>query len=170
MNPSPERVHDEGHFKVSVEYVLTGVASWLIPGAGHFWLGYRLRGAILAVGIIGLFWFGESALGGNMAVSREVSPIFYYCQAGNGLSAIVAEYQWGKPRYANKPGRPDYDIPRYYNFGVLFTTVSGLLNLLAVLHVLDPHTWRKAKARRTEGRHLSGAGLEEAAPQRGGKT
>jgi hypothetical protein len=147
MKPQRGDSHDD--FRISVDYVLTGVSSWLVPGSGHWLLGYRLRGAILGLGVIGLFWVGESALANNMAVSRETSPIFYGCQMGNGLSTLVSEQLWGKPRYSNDANNyrpPDAQIPRYYHFGVLFTTVSGLLNMLAVLHVLDPDTWRRARA------------------------
>ena len=141
-----------GDFRITLDYALTAVASWLIPGSGHWLLGYRLRGAILGIGILGLFWFGESALANNMAVSRETSPIFYGCQMGNGLSTMVSQQLWGKPHTPKEASRgganyrpPDATIPRYYHFGMLFTTVSGLLNMLVVLHVLDPETWKQAK-------------------------
>ncbi len=146
-----------------MDYVLTVVSSWLIPGSGHWLLGYRMRGAILGLGVIGLFWFGESALANNMAVSKETSPIFYGCQMGNGLSTLVAQRLWGKPHTSKTanygpPRPPDATIPRHYHFGVLFTTVSGLLNMLAVLHVLDPDTWRRAKMdQRERGRPPGGA-------------
>ncbi len=156
----PHRVDARDDFQLSVDYVLTAVSSWLVPGSGHWLLGYRLRGAILAVGVIGLFWVGESALANNMAVSRETSPIFYGCQVGNGLSTLVSQQLWGKPRYPNSSDSyrpPDAQIPRSFHFGVLFTAVSGLLNMLAVLHVLDPDTWRRAKAdQRERGRAAGG--------------
>lgn len=155
MTPHTDEPNDE--FRITLDYVLTAISSWLIPGSGHWLLGYRLRGAILGIGILGLFWFGESALANNMAVSRETSPIFYGCQIGNGLSTMVSQQLWGKPHTPKSPPRsvgnrlpPDPTIPRHYHFGVLFTTVSGLLNLLAVLYVLDPGTWKQAKFDRSE--------------------
>ncbi len=170
MNSTPEGVHNDYHFKLSAEYFRNGVLSWLLPGAGHWLLGYRLRGAILAVGIIGLFWFGESALGGNMAVSRRVSPIFFTCQMGNGLSTLAAQYWWGEPRYENDRGPPDRGMSRYYHFGVLFTTVSGLLNMLAVLHVMDPDTWRQAKGGQKDQVLAAALAAKERLPQGGGGT
>ncbi len=160
--------HDD--FRLTVDYVLTIVSSWLIPGSGHWLLGYRLRGAILGLGVIGLFWFGESALANNMAVSRETSPIFYGCQMGNGLSTLVSQKLWGEPRsskVADSYRPPDAAIPRYYHFGLLFTTVSGLLNMLAVLHVLDPDTWRRAKTDQRERGRLAGGA--QASPSQDGR-
>lgn len=156
MKPHSDDTNDD--FRLSMDYVLTGVSSWLIPGSGYWLLGYRVRGAVLGLGIIGLFWFGESALANNMAVSRETSPIFYGCQMGNGLSTLVSQKLWGEPlssNAANSYRPPDPQIPRYYHFGVLFTTVSGLLNMLAVLHMLDPDTWRRSKADRRERARLA---------------
>ena len=141
----------QDEFRLTLDYLLTAASSWLIPGSGHWLLGYRLRGVILGCGILGLFWFGESALANNMAVSRETSPIFYGCQMGNGLSTMVSQKLWGAPnssKVADSYRPPDAEIPRYYHFGVLFTTVSGLLNMLAILHILDPETWKRARSER----------------------
>ena len=176
MKPHTGDTQDD--FQLSMDYVLTGASSWLLPGSGHWLLGYRLRGAILGVGILGLFWVGESALANNMAVSRETSPIFYGCQMGNGLSTMVSQQLWGEPRYSNNPfppsntRPPDATIPRYFHFGVLFTTVSGLLNMLAVLHVLDPDTWRRARADERERRRGGDpvAGTPRAGSAAGGET
>ncbi len=133
---------------LSLEYFVTGISSWLIPGAGHFLLGYRTRGTFIAVIVLGIFWYGESVLANNMAVCRASSPFFYACQLGNGLSTIVAENLWGEPGYPNSTTQPpDPNIPPGYHLGILFTTVSGLLNMLAVLHVIDPKTWRAAGER-----------------------
>jgi len=47
-------------FRLSTEYLFTVISSWLVPGAGHWVLGYRVRGVILGVSILGLFWMGEA--------------------------------------------------------------------------------------------------------------
>ena len=127
----------------TVLYVSAGLAGWLIPGAGHWMLGFRVRALVIGATVLGLFWFGEAVVADHMAVSKEVHPFFYPCQMGNGLSTIVAQRFWGEPRYAMGNERPDHKLPRGYHVGILFTTVSGLLNILAVLHVLDPRTWQQ---------------------------
>lgn len=162
-------------FQLSLDYVFTALAAWLIPGAGHVLLGYRVRGALLGTSILGLFWFGQvlamPAEGAKdrtpMAVSRKVSPVFFGCQAGNGLSALLSEVLWGNPHYDNRLGPIDLYLPRHINLGILFTSVSGLLNLLVVLHVLDPRSWAQAREDRAGGPSgpappgsAAGAGLE----------
>jgi TM2 domain-containing membrane protein YozV len=137
------------------EYIAAVVAAWLIPGAGHFLLGYRARGVVLGVSILGLFWTGEAVLarkvdeygrGRPLAVSREVSPIFFWAQAANGLSTLAANHLWGEPELPATNARIDTDLPRHLNLGILCTLLAGLLNALLILHVLDPRAWAEARA------------------------
>jgi hypothetical protein len=145
-------------------YLAAAVLGWLVPGAGFWLLGYRVRALLLGVTILGLFWAGEIAFAGNkdvdgkwygMAVSRKVSPIFFILQAGNGLSAFYADHRWGEPRRpVNELSSIDPLLSPHHNLGVLCTVLSGLLNLLVVLHVLDPRTWAAAEEdRRTASRY-----------------
>ena len=142
-------------FRLSTEYLFTVISSWLVPGAGHWVLGYRVRGVILGVSILGLFWMGEALAlpppdplkpSQPLAVTRKVNPVFFACQVGNGFSALLANSLWGdKPR--GKPGdlqELDRGLPPYLNLGILFTSISGLLNYLLVLHILDPRSWIQA--------------------------
>jgi len=142
----------EQPFKLTVDYFSTAVSAWLIPGAGHFLLGYRVRGTVIGASILALFWVGqalampvEAANKAPMAVSRKVSPVFFGCQMGNGLSTLVSNQLWGESRYGNDLKPLDRKLPRHINLAILLTSVSGLLNLLVVLHVLDPKTWRDAR-------------------------
>ena len=146
MKPSSDAAQSRDGTTPFFDYLATGFASWLIPGAGHFMLGHRVRGAILAVSLLGLFWYGERVLSNDLAVSRQVSPIFFCLQLGNGASALVAQNRWGSPRVRMSPDEPDRELPAGYHLGVLFTTISGLLNLLAVIHVMDPRTWVAARS------------------------
>lgn len=153
MPPTPNERATEPSFRLSTDYVFTVLSSWLIPGAGHWLLGYRVRGSLLATLVIGLFWLGQALAipiaGGEsprkpVAVSRKVSPIFFACQAGNGFSAILSDTLWGKPLYGQAGREIDRYLPRFLNLAILFTAVSGLLNYLIVLHVMDPRTWIQA--------------------------
>lgn len=152
-------------FSISVEYIFSVISAWLIPGAGHWLLGYRVRGAILGAAILGLFWIGESLAVPRphgdlpqkpMAVSRQVSPIFFACQVGNGFSAILANTLWGEPRYKNQTNELDRSLPPMLNLAILFTAVSGLLNYLLVLHIMDPRTWIQARIDAAQGGGISG--------------
>lgn len=158
---------DPPAFRFSAEYIFTVVSAWLIPGAGHWVLGSRIRGTLLGAIILGLFWSGQVLAirppnphfpRTPLAVSREVSPIFYICQAGNGFSAILSNTLWGTPPYRDvASGSLDRHLPRNINLGILFTSVSGLLNYLLILHILDPRTWSQAGA---SSRRIVGPGEE----------
>lgn len=146
-------------FRFSLEYLFTALSAWLIPGAGHWVLGYRVRAILHGAVILGLFWTGQALAirppnphypRGPIAVSRKVSPIFFACQAGCGFSAILSDALWGAPQYPDvATAGLDRYMPRQLNLAVLFTSVSGLLNYLLVLHILDPRTWIEAAAARS---------------------
>ncbi len=154
--------------KITADYVFTAISAWLLPGAGHWLLGYRLRGTLLAASILGLFWVGQAlavpadGVWKPMAVTRKVSPVFFACQVGNGFSTLLADSLWGKPSKGNDLWPLDRSLPRHLNLGILFTSVSGLLNYLIILHILDPRSWAQAvldrKASPPGGRAQPGAG------------
>jgi hypothetical protein len=163
---------DSPQFQLTVEYFFTVVSSWLVPGSGHWLLGYRFRGGLLGASILLLFWVGQvlaippepppeerSHARKPLAVSLEVHPYFFICQVGNGFSTLFSNVLWGEPRtpekaLPNEDSGPDRSLPRNLNLAILLTTVSGLLNYLLVLHVMDPRTWEEA------ARHRAAAGLE----------
>ena len=148
-------------FRFSLDYLFTVISAWLIPGAGHWLLGNRLRGALMGASILGLFWVGQalavppdSPKGPRVpiAVSRKLSPIFFACQAGNGFSTFLSNTLWGEPRYPDRTDELDRYLPRQLNLAFLFTSISGLLNYLLVLHILDPRSWQEAAAERSKNR------------------
>ncbi|MFP6632721.1 MAG: DUF6677 family protein [Planctomycetota bacterium] len=128
--------------------LLAAVLTWLVPGAGYWLLGYRTRAVLFAVLLLGLFWTGEILLAGNgdgqfMAVTYEVHPVFFVLESGNGLSAFLANFIWGAAAHAD--GLHDImDMPRHLNLGILLCVISGMLNVLLVLNVLDKKTWQLA--------------------------
>ncbi len=128
--------------------ILAAAVAWLVPGAGYWLLGYRTRAVLFAVLLLGLFWTGELLLAGNgdgqfMAVTYEVHPIFFVLESGNGLSALLANFIWGAAAHAD--GLHDIkDMPRHLYLGILLCAISGMLNVLLVLNVLDKKTWLRA--------------------------
>jgi len=156
-SPCDEAGATGARFHLTAEYIFTIVSAWLLPGAGHWFLGYRVRAVVLGSTILGLFWAGELlALSPPeaefprhpLAVTREVHPIFFACQVGNGFSALFANSLWGKARYEDRgaDSRLDKHLPAYLNLGILLTSISGLLNYLLILHILDPRTWIQREA------------------------
>ena len=158
----------EPPFRLTAEYIFTVISAWLLPGAGHWFLGYRVRAVVLGSSILGLFWAGEllalsppdaKAPRQPLAVTREVHPIFFACQVGNGFSTLFANTLWGKARYEDRgaDSELDKDLPPYVNLGILLTSISGLLNYLLILHILDPRTWVQREAEASGGTPRKGA-------------
>jgi hypothetical protein len=135
-------------------YLLALVLAWAVPGLGHWILGYRARAVVLGALLLVMFWWGEAAAGGY-AVIRAEHPYFFYAQIGMGASALIADRVEWAPDVQRAPppgaqGRLDRTIPPLLTTGILLTSVSGLLNMLLVLHILDPRT--REGRRREEGR------------------
>ncbi len=134
----------------SMNYVIAVFMSWLIPGMGHWIMGYRLRACILGALLLGSFWWGEVTAGGY-AVTRAEHNIFFIGQIGNGLSALVANrLQWADvmPSMSTRDMNTiDTTIPPRLTIGILLTSVSGLLNMLLILYVMDPRSWQALKVR-----------------------
>lgn len=65
---------------------LTALAAWLLPGLGHFIIGYRRRGLILGVTLLTLFGAGL-LIGGVRVVDRERETLWF---AGQSLIGPVA--------------------------------------------------------------------------------
>ena len=138
--PKPPPAEPVRPFQPSADYLLAIVLAWLVPGAGHLILGWRFRSAAIAVLLLGMFWFGEATAGG-WAVIREEHDYFYWAQIGNGLSTVLADkLQWGDVTPKGGEGI-DRTIPPFLTTGILLTSISGLLNMLLIIHVMDPRTW-----------------------------
>lgn len=103
---------------------LASLLTFLVPGLGHWFLGRRLRGVLIFVLLVGLFAVGTLlAEGANLDRERH----FYYWggQFLLGLPAIVAELVHGHPRVVG-------DL-NYIDGGLVFGSVAGLLNILAMI-------------------------------------
>jgi hypothetical protein len=139
-------------------YLLAVAASWALPGAGHWLLGYRVRGVALCVLILGIFWIGQLAADFR-AISREIHPVFFCAQAGSGVSALVCDRVWGDQPPYNEGVDPT--VSPHHNTGILFTSISGLLNMLLVLFVADPRTWSARRLEEEGETKAAGAGAEQ---------
>lgn len=124
-------------------------AAWAVPGMGHLLLGQRKRGAILLVTIAAL-WLMGLLLGGIGAVNRKPLDTetrvswWFYCQSGN-VAHIFADQ--ALHRFFLKDGAPTLSAPAFEpslgklnEQGVLYTSLAGLLNIMAILDVIycDP--------------------------------
>lgn len=102
---------------------LAWLLGWLVPGAGHLYLGQRSRGLVLCATLTTCFAAGV-LLGGRATVSRE-HPEYLILQWGAGLPSAAA---WA----AGDPSPSDVPVSRR-ELGALYTLVPALLNVVAAL-------------------------------------
>jgi hypothetical protein len=116
--------------------VLLCVAAWAIPGAGHLWLGRRLKGLVFLVAIPLMFAIG-------LALSARLFP-FDLSQPLVALQAL-ADLGNGIPYFiANAIGAGAGNVRAVtYEYGNAYVVVAGLLNLLVVIDAYDIALGRK---------------------------
>ena len=81
------------------------VVSWLVPGAGHVYIGRPWRGAVIFVTIAALFWSGM-AIGGVMTMDYENERWWFVADMFTGVHGLVGWYRYHQAAmaYARKPG------------------------------------------------------------------
>jgi len=137
---------------------LAALCTWLVPGLGHWMLGYRRRGRLIAAGILGMYLTGL-LVGGLSVINREDSFWWYCGQTLVGPATPVINW-W---RQSHPPPDDPDDHPGYVyavrsyakvnEVGTLYTTLAGLMNLMAILDVLyKAPCGARARRRRTEDR------------------
>jgi hypothetical protein len=140
-----------------------GVLACLLPGLGHWYLGERGRAAIIAAGVLSLF-FGGMLIGGIDVVDRKEDTIWFAGEALVGPLAFGVDYlhqshfkvtQGGQLRTANpgevrdakgnavpaangEPPPNSKSLGRMNELGTLFCTIAGMLNLVVIIDALLP--------------------------------
>lgn len=117
--------------------VIAGLLAWVLPGAGHFWLGRRGLAAVFFVAIT-LPYMAGAAIGG---VKYSVNPVtnrwLFLAELGVGgyTSAFFA-------LSATLPTTPVSEPSPYMSYypetevATIYLAVAGLLNVLAILDAL----------------------------------
>jgi len=122
--------------KQSGALVVLCLAAWAIPGAGHLWLGRRVKGAIFFVAITLMFSIG-------LAVHGRLFP-FDFSEPFVGLMALADVSAGFLYFIASALGSGAGDVTAAtYEYGNAFLIVAGLLNLLVVLDAYDVAVGRK---------------------------
>ena len=111
--------------------------AWLLPGAGHLYLGRPRKGLLLMVAVGALFVFGV-ALGARLqmyfGLDDPLALLRSLAQVGMGAPYFVARwlgYEAGRITAVT------------HEYGNTFTEVSGLLNVLVILDAYDSAIGRK---------------------------
>jgi len=130
---------------------LAALAAWIIPGAGYWILGQRVRGLVVAVSILAIFAAGV-LIGGvrvvdaptEIGITALLQKPWFIGQVLTGPISIIAAI------YANHVDVLRVSHSRSWEIGTLYTAVAGMLNLM----VLIDATHRAAAAN-------SGGGADE---------
>ncbi|QEH37641.1 hypothetical protein OJF2_62320 [Aquisphaera giovannonii] len=160
--------------------------AWLIPGLGHFYQGRTGKGWLYALCILGLYFVGFFLGEGKVVYWRWVSPlsnpekfcIYYPGQFFVGLPALPALLQGTLHYFApdmNAPfwgfmAEPPQNIlngmhPRLgklVEIGTIYTTVAGLLNILAIYDAFEGPAYLDSEEPAAEepAEAIAGAGRE----------
>jgi len=116
---------------MNVRVALSMFLAWVIPGAGHLFLGRRGRALIFFAVVTLLFVIGISIDGGlyTFASSRGswLKLLASLASMGSGLLYFVA----------TRLGMPGDVVSATFEYGLTFTLTAGLMNLLLVLDCYD---------------------------------
>ncbi len=112
---------------------VAGLLTWLLPGAGHLFIGERGRGIIFLATIAVTFWTGVAIGGVKNTVNYQDRRLWFVgqiCTGGHALATIV----WSRRL-------PDGDTTlkaygRAEEISVVYTAICGMLNILILFDVL----------------------------------
>jgi len=111
-------------------------AAWLVPGAGHLWLGRRQKGMTLLITLTAMFVVGIWIEGRLFPfdLTQPLVALSAFGDIGIGLPYFIA-------KALNVDGGRVVAIT--YEYGNAFIIVAGLLNMLTVLDAFDIAQGRK---------------------------
>jgi len=116
--------------------VLLCLSAWMVPGAGHFWMGRRQKAIVFVLALPAMFLIG-------LLLKGRVFP-FELSEPLVGLAAVanlLAGIPWMIARLMDAGGGTV--TAATYEYGNCFLIVSGLLNFLVILDAYDTALGRK---------------------------
>lgn len=117
--------------------IVAMVLAYLVPGAGHFYLGYRGRAVVFFLIIVSLFLIGLS-IDGNLYTLAESGRALLRVLASFGSMGVGILYF-----LVRALGKHGEVTSITYEYGTTFTLTAGLMNLLLVLDCFDIAEGRK---------------------------
>jgi len=117
--------------------LIVGLLAWFVPGAGHFVLNEKKRAIIIFVAIITTFCIGLYA--GSIGVIDYVNAKpWYVAQIMNSPTVAVLGHLTATGNY------PVYGRPN--EIGQIYTSITGLLNLLCIVNAVYLAHLRRTQA------------------------
>ena len=107
-------------------------AGWFVPGVGHVIMGRWVKGLAI-FGLLGAAYVTGLCLCGWRTVAFEDNPFYYVGQFGSGVTT------WLGQTLSNPKAYPPVDKfpPSWFDGGMLYVCVAGLLNLVVMMSVFD---------------------------------
>jgi hypothetical protein len=114
------------------------VLGWLVPGAGHVLLGRPVRGAVFCFCLVTMFALGvamDTRLSVYVGLEDPLALVISAGQMAAGLPYFAAR---GLGYSAGEVRSPSFE------YGVTFSAVAGLLNVLVILDAYDTAAGRRS--------------------------
>lgn len=122
---------------MSARAFISMILAFAVPGAGHFYLGRRVRGAAFLGIVVFMFAIGL-AIDGGLYTLGETRGALLRILASLGSMGAGALYF-----IARALGPHGNVTAMTYEYGTTFTLTAGLMNLLLVLDCYDISMGRK---------------------------
>jgi len=116
--------------------VLLCLAAWIVPGAGHLWMGRRQKGIVFLLALPAMFLIGL-LLKGRVFPFELSDPLVALAAVAN----LLAGAPWMLARMMDSGAGTV--TAGSYEYGNCFLIVSGLLNFLVILDAYDIALGRK---------------------------
>jgi len=117
---------------------LAALLAWIIPGAGHVYIGRVARGIIIFLTVAATFWTGI-AIGGVMTIDKENERWWFLAEMCSGVHGLIG-WQKAMERQINIDAQLAREgLASVYPQDVVahaYTGIAGLLNLMCVFDVL----------------------------------
>lgn len=104
-------------------------AGWLVPGAGHFVLGKKIKAVLLFSIVLVVFLVGFT-LTGLKPIAWEDNPFYYLGRFGSGIFYLIAEVV-----ASGKADPVDGMHMSIFEAGLLYCCVAGILNLVICINI-----------------------------------
>lgn len=140
---------------------VAGFLGWLIPGAGHLYVGRPGRAVLYFVLVTATALLGEVLLRGQaVGIAYQTNHLVFAAELGTGAYTLVplaTSGIWGVPA-APDVERVAPDLVSRLDLGLYFTMLAGVLNLVIAHGALDLAASRRSAPDSAAG---SGAGRSE---------
>ena len=117
---------EERHYPLTATAVVAPIVGWLVPGGGHFLQKKWIRGTLLFISVVAMFWLGIEMRGKvyQQNTGDLLDILGFVGEAGAGLLYFVARSaDWGTGAITTAAA----------NYGTVFIIVAGLLNIVSAV-------------------------------------